>query len=320
MATGRDVLASATSAPSIPVNIVMRTRNRPRLLARALDDVLGQSSPQWVLTIVNDGGAPEPVDGLVAERSDAFANRVLVLHNPSSRGMEAASNQGILARESRYVAVHDDDDTWDPTFLETTVRWLDDVANGSAPAVAVRTEIVWEEVLGASVRELSREVFLPERTQITLTDLIRFNACVPISMLYRRANLIDAGLFDESLPVAGDWECNLRLASTGQLGFLPDKVLAYWHQRPGAVGDLGNSVVALRDDHRAQDALVRDRALRRSVAEDGLGLPLYLTRFLDDRFDEMRERLDSLEGLARDRPFERMKRLVRAARPPWRAK
>lgn len=313
-------MGSATSDPLTQVNIVMRTRNRPQLLARALDDVLAQSSPSWSLTIVNDGGDPEPVDALVAERSDAFANRVLVLHNPNSRGMEAASNQGILARESLYVAVHDDDDTWHPAFLDTTARWLDEVANASAPAVAVRTEIVWEEVRGTSVRELSRETFLPDRTQITLTDLIRFNACVPISMLYRRASLIEVGLFDESLPVAGDWECNLRLASTAQIGFLASLVLAYWHQRPGAVGDLGNSVVALREDHRAQDALVRDRALRNSVADDGLGLPLYLTRFLDDRFDEMRQRLDTLEQLARDRPFERMKRLVRAVLSPRRSK
>ncbi len=37
------------------VDIVMRTKDRPVFLARALDDVLAQTFTDWRLTIVNDG-------------------------------------------------------------------------------------------------------------------------------------------------------------------------------------------------------------------------------------------------------------------------
>lgn len=304
----------------VPVNIVMRTRNRPLLLARALEDVLAQTSDAWTLTVINDGGDRAVVDDLVAERQDRFAGRVDVLHNPRSRGMEAASNQAVGHVESEFVAVHDDDDTWAPDFLAaTTVALEDDLALG---AVAVRTEIVWEEVFGARVVERAREIFLPARRDVTLTDLLRFNSCVPISMLYRRDRLTDIGLFDESLTVTGDWEANVRLAARYPIGYLGDATRAFWHQRRDSSGDLGNSVITLGDDHRRFDRHVRDRELRAWVQENGTGLPLYLTRFTDDRFDEMRERLDDtlarldrIERMLRRWPFEMVKSAVRRILP-----
>lgn len=296
-------------ARSPTVNIVMRTKNRELLLARAVDDVLSQSFSDWSLTIVNDGGRPAAVDAIVAHRASALRGRARVLHNDVSLGMEAASNQGARSVSSEFVAVHDDDDSWGVDFLRTTVAWLG--AASSAPAVAVRTAIIWEEVLGGRVSEISREIFLPELQQVTLFDLLRFNTCVPISLLYRRSALDDVGFFDESLGVGGDWECNLRLAAIGTIGFLPDVPLAYWHQRPTADGDMGNSVISLNDAHRRMDRLIRDRALRAHVDADGAGLALYLTRFIDDRFDEVRERLDRLESSVNGSPVRRLARRIR---------
>ncbi|MEF3405204.1 glycosyltransferase family 2 protein [Agromyces sp. CCNWLW203] len=302
--------AEGTVAPA-RFNIVMRTKNRPLLLQRALDDVLAQSVSDWVLTVVNDGGSAGLVDALVNERAERFGGRVRVIHHDASVGMEEASNIGVRAVESTFVAIHDDDDTWHADFLSITGAWLQ--AQPSAVAVAVRTEIIWESIDGASVREQGRETFLPALVQVTLFDLMRFNTCVPISMLYRRAPLIEVGLFDGSLPVTGDWEANLRLAARGEIGFLSGPALAFWHQRPNEHGDAGNSVVALRDDHGRFDRLVRDRALREYVASEGAGLPLYLTRLLDDRFDELARRLDRLEAVAGDTAFRRAKSRVKRA-------
>lgn len=291
------------------VHIVLRTKDRPTLLARALDDLLAQRHRAWTLTVVNDGGDSAAVDRLLADRDPAFAARASVIHNPTSLGMEAAANQGVRAADAPYVAIHDDDDTWHPEFLERTAAWLS--AHPEAPAVASRTEIIWERAHRTGFEEISREVFLPQLQQVTLADLLRFNTCVPISMLYRTSSLRDVGLFDESLLVTGDWECNIRLAVTGPIGFLGDEPLAYWHQRPGAAGELGNSVIALKDDHRIADRLVRDRALRVSAQHGELGLSLYLTRFLDDRFDELHRRIEHLEAVAGDTFFRRAKSAVR---------
>lgn len=291
------------------VNIVMRTRNRKVLLERAIADVLAQDDSRWFLTIVNDGGRRDLVDAAVAARRSELGDRVQVLHRAESTGMEAAANAGIRSRLTDFVAIHDDDDTWAAGFLRRTIERLD--AHPHEVAVGVRTEIVWEMIDGPVVRETSREVFLPWLEQVTLGDMLRFNTCVPISMLYRRDALDAVGLFDESLDVVGDWECHLRLAARGPIGFIAEPALAYWHQRPHATGDAGNSVIALRDAHRTTDRRVRDARLREFAADEGLGLPLYLTRYIDDRFEELHARLDRLEALAGDTAFRRVKSAVK---------
>ncbi len=88
----------------------------------------------WVHVIVNDGGEPAEVDRLVAERADRYAGRCHVVHNNTSRGMEAASNQGVEASSSQFIAIHDDDDAWRPEFLRKTVAYME--ANASFPKLA----------------------------------------------------------------------------------------------------------------------------------------------------------------------------------------
>src|SRR3954471_22560691 len=111
------------------VAVIMRTRDRPVLLARALADVCAQTFGDWHLVVVDDGGDAAEVDQVV-KQCPGVTGRVTVLHNAISRGMEAASNQGVGAVDAEFVAVHDDDDTWHPAFLERTVarlRATDDV-------------------------------------------------------------------------------------------------------------------------------------------------------------------------------------------------
>ena len=95
-----------TAPPALPatVGIIMRTKNRPLLLERALNDVLRQVFTDWTMVIVNDGGDPAPVDDLVRRYAEAFRGRVAVVHNRTSVGMEAASNnRGSTERTPKIV-------------------------------------------------------------------------------------------------------------------------------------------------------------------------------------------------------------------------
>jgi glycosyltransferase involved in cell wall biosynthesis len=44
-------------------DVIIRTKNRPLFLARALDDVLAQEFSDWHLYVVQDGGDPAPDPG-----------------------------------------------------------------------------------------------------------------------------------------------------------------------------------------------------------------------------------------------------------------
>jgi glycosyltransferase involved in cell wall biosynthesis len=282
-------------APS--VTIIMRTRDRPALLPRAIASVCAQTFSDWHLIVVNDGGDPAATNQVVGARDAELAGRVTLIENDQPRGRAAALNQGIKASSSAHVAIHDDDDTWHPDFLARTTRHLDATADA---AVAVRTEIVWERIDGAEVTELGREVFCSDVRQFTLSDMLLHNRTVPISVLYRRAVHDEIGWYREELPFVEDWELWLRLAlAEHALGFLDGEPLAFWHQRRDAEGELANSVIAAHCDHRRLDQLVRDEALRSYAREHGLGELLYLTRFVRDENDRLRDTLQETNRILR---------------------
>lgn len=272
------------------VAIIMRTMDRALLLERALDDVLGQSFADWRLVVVNDGGDPEPVQRLVEARAERFRGRAQILSHRRRLGMEAASNRGLRAVDSDFVVVHDDDDTWHPLFLQRTVAHLERPSCADA-GVMVRTEIRYEEIDTRTdppaVRETGRAIFWADLHSITLADLLSINRAVPISFLYRRELHATVGDYDESLPAVGDWEFHLRVAQAATIGFLDGDPLAFWHQRPAAVDELGNSLFSARDGHREHDLRVRERHLLEWTRENGIGLPLWMARELQDLRDRL---------------------------------
>lgn len=269
------------------VAVVVRTKDRPRFLDRALRSIAGQTLTDWECIVVNDGGDPAGVDEMVARVPEQHREKVRVLHRQTSRGRWESANTGVSLTSAPYLVLHDDDDSWHPEFLERAASYLDLESNADRGGVVSRIEIVWERVDGGDHVELGRETFQQHRTVPTLGDAMLFNRFVPIGFLYRRAMHDELGFYDDRLPVVGDWDFTMKVLARGPLEFLDDRPLAYWHQRPGNRGTDGNSVISGDELHRRFDAELRDAALRDYVNEYGPGLPLYLTKFIDQRFVEV---------------------------------
>jgi len=256
--------------PEATVGIVVRTKDRPRLLARALDSILSQTHPDWQAIVVNDAGDPEPVEALIAARAEVAAGRLRVLHRQTSTGMEAASNAGLAEVSGRYLAIHDDDDSWHPDFLARTVALLEQQPElGGVVTGCVQRREVLE---GDSITVVEDTTLPLTAESVTLAAVADHNRFPPIALLARRDLLDDVGGFDERLPVLGDWEANLRLLRRAPLGFL-DEPLAVWHIREGQ-GSTASSVTARSDLHDRIQAVIRDRLLRDAMAENPLALAL----------------------------------------------
>ncbi|ROR95755.1 glycosyl transferase family 2 [Salana multivorans] len=298
----RERVAPARRRDAERVTIVMRTKDRAPLLRRALDDVLAQTLAAWHLVVVNDGGARQPVDVLLTERETAFDGRVEVVHVDGGSGsMEAAANLGVERARGDFVVVHDDDDTWAPTFLEEMVAALD--ADEEAVAAAARTEIVHEDFDGTSATEIRREPFVPPGEVVSLFDLLRTNRVVPISLLVRRRVYDEIGLYDPVLKAVGDWEFNLRLLQHGRVVFVGSKPLAFWHQRRRAEGTASNSIFGGADHHLFFDRHVRDRELRDYIERNGIGGLLFLAGYIEEtaRYYSLQETVRRVLHRVRDR-------------------
>ena len=188
-------------------------------------------------------------------------------------------NTGVRASKSAYLAIHDDDDTWAPEFLERTASYLQRTGE---LAVATRTEIVYEHVDDDAITVDRREVLAADKSAITLGELLRRNFAPPISLLDRREAHDEVGLYDETLPVLADWDFLLRMALHAEIGFIDGEPLAFWHHRETSTGAGANSVVADAADHKRYDKIIRDRYLRADIARVGAGALLFEAALLDE--------------------------------------
>lgn len=291
------------------VGIVVRTKDRPDFLARALTDIAAQTFSDWRAVVVNDGGDRGRVDAVVS--ASPSPERVSVIDTVAPGGRCAAANAGIASLDTPYVVLHDDDDLWHASFLDRTAARLDD--SSTEAGVGVATAILYEERRGDRWVETGRVPFWKDLDALRFTDLLDVNRAVPISLLYRRSLHDEVGPYDETLDAVEDWEFYLRVLARNTIGFIGGEPLAFWTQRPGVGGMDGNSMYALEHLHDRDDLAVRDRELKAWAADNGLGLPLYLAAMEKRIRDDVRAEIAA--GFSAQR--EAVRSDIDAHQPVW---
>ena len=250
------------------VAVITRTKDRDILLWRALNSVSRQTFPDFIWVIVNDGGKKEGVDA-VAETARQRGIDITVLHHEKSKGMEAASNAGIRSCDSEYIVIHDDDDSWEPDFLKRTVAFLDSEPLFSG--VITHTLLVNEVIEEKGPRTTSCYGFNTWLKSIYLMEMLMVNTFPPISFLYKRSIYDEIGGYNESLPVLGDWDFNIRFLQKADIGVIPE-LLALYHHRDTITDPnniYGNTVNAGIGNHVRYDAVLRNHYFRTDPS--GLG-------------------------------------------------
>jgi glycosyltransferase involved in cell wall biosynthesis len=307
------------------VAVITRTRNRPLLLRRCILSVLNQSFSDWLHVIVNDGGDPLAVNDVVAGFSDRYQGRVKIIHNENSVGMQNASNLAIRSCESKYVAIHDDDDSWNRLFLAECVSCLD-AAGPDAPeqGVAVQSWWILEEIDSVgNVVELSRRDFLPFES-VSLFQTAARNAFPPIAFLYRRRVHDAIGYFDQTFNELGDHDFNLRFLSRYEIAVLPKKLAGYHWRHQSHGNSYGNTVTDALPAHRRQLVKLQNHYLRQDLNSQKIGLGFLLN--IANRLENQNAALqnlaeDSQRGLNKiNRKIIHYERLLGSIFTPWRGK
>jgi glycosyltransferase involved in cell wall biosynthesis len=253
--------------------IITRTKDRGVLLQRALRSVEGQTLRDFCWVLVNDGGNHRLVDEAAATARKAGID-CHVIHRANSSGMEAAANHGLRESDSKYVAIHDDDDSWDPDFLAVMTGFLD--ANPHYLGAVCHTMKIEERIGGERIKTLRKKTMNADLEQVHISELFYRNLFPPVSLVYRREVLDKIGYYDESLPVLGDWDFNLRLIMEGDIAVIP-RPLAFYHTRPAAkLGAAANSIHGNPNLHKQYEAVIRNRFIRNAVKSDALSAGLLM--------------------------------------------
>lgn len=213
-------MSSAVGYPS--VSVVIATRHRPELLAKAVEAALGQDYPGDIEVLAVFDQA-EPQRELARETG---GRQVRVLSNNRTPGLPGARNTGILAAVGKLVAFCDDDDCWLPGKLVTQVQ-------------AMKRLGCRASVTGIQIRygdELRVRSFTADR--LSLADLVRdrVTAAHPSTYLAERAFILtESGLVDEEIPggYGEDYDWLLRVARSTDIAVCKDSLIeVLWH--PGS--------------------------------------------------------------------------------------
>ncbi|MCX7996506.1 MAG: glycosyltransferase [Patescibacteria group bacterium] len=281
------------------VAIIMRTKDRPALLRRALLSVAAQTFTDWHLVIVNHNAPREPVEKLVSETAHIAGKVTLVEHCKPSR--EAGYQIGINASESTYICMHDDDDTWEPDFLEKTVAYL---RNSSPEVYGVVTKVmcVHETMKKGTPIELSRTPFFPEYASISIEQLAAYNVFPPIAFLFRRDALSKVGPYRADIPVLADWDFHLRFALEYDIDVIPE-FLANYHIRPESSHlEYANTITREKHLHTYYKNMLLQEAIREDYHSGKIGKGILMllaaqTHTLDVRSTQILQHRNRIERI-----------------------
>ena len=261
------------------VAVVTRTIYRPVFISRLIESICAQTFNDFIWVIVDDeGGVKDQRLGLFKNVLEQLAkngvNAKLII-NEQNQGRSKSANIGIRSVDVEYVVLHDDDDSWDPLFLERAVSFLDD--NPDYAGVVTHMRRIDEKIFGSQVKIVSSKVYNDNLRNITIAKMAHGNLFSPISFLFRKDFFMRVDGFDSSLTVLEDYDFCMRLLLEGNIGVIPE-VLANHHYRweNHKEKKYNNTVTVGVDEHYKVYAEYVNGKLREDIAEQKVALGFIL--------------------------------------------
>ncbi len=203
------------------VSIIVRTKDRPKLLKRALQSIAVQSYRPIEVIIVNDGGCDLDIEEIKTILGDVSLNYIRLEKNT---GRAHAGNVGIENAKGEYIGFLDDDDEFYPHHIETVLSFL---IKGGFKVVYSATEMVSEELIPAE----NKTVSITERTlskDFSYNDLLIANYIPLNSILFDKKLLIAAQGFDVTFELYEDWDLLIRIGAENPFCHLNEVTVKYY--------------------------------------------------------------------------------------------
>lgn len=216
-------------APSPLVDVITATNRSGEYLETTVASVIRQTHTNWRLYIVDNGSPrPQALAAAVEAATRASATSVrsrISIEQIDGRGTSVARNHGIGQGRGKYIAVLDDDDVWDPQYLERMVSTLENNPDATAAYCAGRYLTPDGVAFG-----------LWTARPATSRDLLRGDEPFPPinAIVFRRAIGDSKGWFNERYAYAEDNDLVCRFLIAGECIAVPEH-LAFYRIHPGGV-------------------------------------------------------------------------------------
>lgn len=186
------------------VSIIVRTKDRPKLLKRAIQSIASQTYKPVEVVLVNDGGCDIDIEELKTILGDLSLNYIRLEHNT---GRAHAGNLGMAHAQGRYIGFLDDDDEFCREHISTLISFL---LQSDYKAAYTDSEIIYKEYNAETkkITDIGQHIFSSK--DFSYKDLLIENYIPLINILFSKDALSVVGGFDERLELYEDWDLLLR--------------------------------------------------------------------------------------------------------------
>lgn len=241
--------APAGSAPgarptfSVLVGAYQAARTAPAAVASALE----QTAPPREV-IVCDDGSTDDLEGALAP----WADQITLLRKENGGGASAL-NAALAVATGDFVAVLDADDAYAPSRLKRLGE-----LGAARPDLDVLATDAWLERDGRKLQRFTDSNPFPveDQRRTVLQRSIHPHPAI------RRERLARAGGWDESLRIAYDWDCSVRMIVFGAAVGLVDEPLLHYRLADGTLS--ANRAASLGERARWQAGLAARLPLTQS--------------------------------------------------------
>lgn len=200
------------------VTVIIPTFDRCDYLVSAIDSALNQTINNIDILVIDDNIDPQKNN---EAKKICSEKKVKYIKNYRSKGGCGARNSGALIAETEFIAFLDDDDYWLPEKLEKQLALISKHPYAAGTYCSHYKLIEEQQILAPSKLDT---------TEINHEQLIKGKCPASTSLiLIKRKALIEAGLFDETLPSFQDYDMWLRATMYGPLLPLSERLTVIRH-------------------------------------------------------------------------------------------
>ncbi|MEW6416602.1 MAG: glycosyltransferase [Nitrospirota bacterium] len=202
----RDVNELTNMSENPLVSIIVRTKDRPKLLKRALQSISAQTYRSIEVILVNDGGCDLNVEELKGILGDMALKYIRLEKNT---GRPHAGNVGIENAKGEYIGFLDDDDEFYPKHIVTLVLFLEQSDYEVAYTDSLMIYKEYNPETHGLNNDVKREVVFSQDFNY---DKLVFENYIPfMCLLFKRKPLVTSGGFDNSFDLYEDWDLLIRI-------------------------------------------------------------------------------------------------------------